>query len=76
MTARRSSSTCLVGETRQGFVFGIAFLRNKMSETASEFERLLGQAALRLWPDLPRADLDHRQHLIKEKPRERGHHFA
>ena len=25
-----------------------------MSETASEFERLLGQAALRLWPDLPR----------------------
>jgi hypothetical protein len=25
-----------------------------MSETPSEFERLLGQAALRLWPDLPR----------------------
>jgi hypothetical protein len=25
-----------------------------MSETASEFERLLGQAALRLWSDLPR----------------------
>jgi hypothetical protein len=25
-----------------------------MSETTSEFERLLGQAALRLWPDLPR----------------------
>ena len=26
----------------------------KMSESASEFERLLGQAALRLWSDLPR----------------------
>jgi hypothetical protein len=25
-----------------------------MSETASEFERLLGRAALRLWSDLPR----------------------
>ena len=25
-----------------------------MSETVSEFERLLGQAALRLWADLPR----------------------
>ena len=25
-----------------------------MSETAIEFDRLLGQAALRLWPDLPR----------------------
>jgi hypothetical protein len=25
-----------------------------MSETAGEFERLLGQAALRLWSDLPR----------------------
>jgi hypothetical protein len=25
-----------------------------MSDTASDFERLLGQAALRLWPDLPR----------------------
>ena len=25
-----------------------------MSEITSEFERLLGQAALRLWPDLPR----------------------
>jgi hypothetical protein len=26
----------------------------KMSEFASEFERLLGQAALRLWSELPR----------------------
>jgi hypothetical protein len=26
----------------------------KMSENLSEFERLLGQAALRLWPELPR----------------------
>jgi hypothetical protein len=26
----------------------------KMSESASEFERLLGRAALRLWSDLPR----------------------
>jgi hypothetical protein len=25
-----------------------------MSGTVSEFERLLGNAALRLWPDLPR----------------------
>ena len=25
-----------------------------MSESAGEFERLVGQAALRLWPDLPR----------------------
>jgi hypothetical protein len=25
-----------------------------MSDIASEFERLLGQAALKLWPDLPR----------------------
>ena len=25
-----------------------------MSETASELERLLGRAALRLWPNLPR----------------------
>src|SRR5258707_5201823 len=25
-----------------------------MSDTAGEFERLLGHAALRLWPDLPR----------------------
>jgi hypothetical protein len=25
-----------------------------MSESASEFERWLGRAALRLWPDLPR----------------------
>jgi hypothetical protein len=25
-----------------------------MSDMASEFERLLGQAALKLWPDLPR----------------------
>jgi hypothetical protein len=25
-----------------------------MSGTVSEFERLLGHAALRLWPDLPR----------------------
>jgi hypothetical protein len=25
-----------------------------MSDTASEFERLLGHAALKLWPDLPR----------------------
>ena len=25
-----------------------------MSETTNEFERLLGKAALRLWPDLPR----------------------
>jgi len=25
-----------------------------MSEITGEFERLLGQAALRLWPDLPR----------------------
>jgi hypothetical protein len=25
-----------------------------MSDIASDFERLLGQAALRLWPDLPR----------------------
>jgi hypothetical protein len=25
-----------------------------MTESASEFERLLGQAALRLWSDLPR----------------------
>jgi hypothetical protein len=25
-----------------------------MSGTVSEFERLLGKAALRLWPDLPR----------------------
>lgn len=27
---------------------------NRMSDIASEFERLLGQAALALWPDLPR----------------------
>jgi hypothetical protein len=26
----------------------------KMSETLGEFERLLGQAALRLWSDMPR----------------------
>jgi hypothetical protein len=26
----------------------------KMSESLSEFERLLGHAALRLWPELPR----------------------
>jgi hypothetical protein len=25
-----------------------------MSDIASEFERLLGHAALKLWPDLPR----------------------
>jgi hypothetical protein len=25
-----------------------------MTDIASEFERLLGQAALKLWPDLPR----------------------
>ena len=25
-----------------------------MNDTASEFERLLSQAALKLWPDLPR----------------------
>ncbi len=25
-----------------------------MKDTASEFERLLGRAALKLWPDLPR----------------------
>ena len=25
-----------------------------MNDTASEFERLLGHAALKLWPDLPR----------------------
>jgi hypothetical protein len=25
-----------------------------MSDIAGEFERLLGQAALKLWPDLPR----------------------
>jgi hypothetical protein len=25
-----------------------------MGETVNEFERLLGRAALRLWPDLPR----------------------
>jgi hypothetical protein len=25
-----------------------------MSENAGEFERLLGQATVRLWPDLPR----------------------
>jgi hypothetical protein len=28
--------------------------RRDMNDTASEFERLLGHAALKLWPDLPR----------------------
>ena len=30
-----------------------------MSDIADEFERLLGQAALKLWPDLPRDALHH-----------------
>jgi hypothetical protein len=29
-------------------------IRKVISETTSEFERLLGQAALRLWANLPR----------------------
>ena len=28
---------------------------NKMSESNEQFSKLLGQAALALWPDLPRA---------------------